>query len=119
MTALRFRIAALTAAGCFALAAAAPAFALEAGQSASGSFLFTPASERNIIPVVLWTLAGIAIGCLVFATFYLLKRRVGGFPRNPSWIPPIELMHSKDLADENTWPESSSAPSDHTQQHAH
>ena len=86
--ALRSLSALAAAAAAFALAA--PAFAQEHGGSAAGS-------TRAIEPVVIWSFSGILAGALLLGVFYLLKRRVGGFPKNPSWVAPITIMPSKDF----------------------
>ena len=54
-------------------------------------------SDQDVIPRVKWTLAGIFVGGYALSMLYLLKRRLGGFPENPSWVAPITIMPSKDL----------------------
>ena len=54
----------------------------------------------DVVPVTLWTLAAVAGLCVVGGVFYLFKRRVGGFPKNPSWVAPISIMESRDFPDE-------------------
>ena len=57
-------------------------------------------SGVDVVPVALWTAVGVVAGAVVFATFYTLKRRVGGFPTNPAWVAPITIMRSQDLPGE-------------------
>lgn len=57
----------------------------------------------DVLPVVLWSLAGAAVFAVVLGVLYLLKRQVGGFPENPEWVAPISIMRSRDLpADDDT-----------------
>ncbi len=51
----------------------------------------------DVLPVVLWSLAGVAIVAVSLGVLYLLKRQVGGFPENPDWVAPISIMRSRDL----------------------
>jgi hypothetical protein len=57
----------------------------------------------DVVPGSIWTVVGVAAGGLVLGIFYLLKRRVGGFPANPDWVAPITIMPSKDSPDEGTF----------------
>ena len=72
-----------------ALLAAAPAFAQE-GPPTGGT-------GRDILPPVVWMLCGVAGFALLLGIFYLLKRRMGGFPANPAWVAPITIMTSSEL----------------------
>ena len=72
-----------------AVLAAAPAFAQESSP--------TGGTGRDILPPVVWMLCGVAAFALVLSIFYLLKRRVGGFPANPAWVAPITIMPSSEL----------------------
>ena len=63
----------------------------------------TADAEQDVSKTVLWTVFGVAAGGLAFTTLYLLKRRVGGFPKDPSWIAPITIMPSHTFADESTF----------------
>lgn len=58
---------------------------------------------RDVKPVVLWSIAGVAAGAVVMGTLYLLKRQVGGFPANPTWVAPITIMPSRENATDATW----------------
>jgi hypothetical protein len=53
--------------------------------------------NNNVLPVVLGTLAFIALVSVVLGVLYLLKRQVGGFPEHPEWVAPISIMRSRDL----------------------
>lgn len=55
----------------------------------------------DVLPAVLWSLAGVAIFAIVMGVFYLFKRQVGGFPENPEWVAPISIMRSRDLPAED------------------
>jgi hypothetical protein len=88
--------------------------AVSASQDAGG---VVGSIDGRVAPRVLWTFAGVAAGALIAGVFYLMKRRVGGFPRNPSWIAPITIMPSKDFADEGTFPDSPLDP--HAEPSAH
>lgn len=54
-------------------------------------------SDQDVIPRVKWMLAGIFVGGYALSMLYLLKRRLGGFPENPSWVAPITIMPSSQL----------------------
>jgi hypothetical protein len=71
-----------------AIAAVAPAYAAEPVARDGGT---------DIVPVVLWSLVGVGIFATTLGVFYLFKRRIGAFPRNPAWVAPISIMPSKDL----------------------
>jgi hypothetical protein len=53
--------------------------------------------NNNVLPVVLGTLAFIALFSVALGVLYLLKRQVGGFPEHPEWVAPITIMRSRDL----------------------
>lgn len=72
----------------FALALAAPAFALEGSP--------TGGTGRDILPPVVWMLGGAAASAVLLSLFYLLKRRLGGFPADPAWVAPITIMLSSE-----------------------
>ena len=84
---------------------AAPAFA---GQLAGPGPRDIPSAAQeggngsvvDVVPGAVWTVVGVAVGGLVLGIFYLLKRRVGGFPQNPDWVAPITIMPSKELPQE-------------------
>lgn len=48
----------------------------------------------DVVPVAAWTLVAVVVGGIILGTFYLLKRRVGGFPENPDWVAPISIEES-------------------------
>lgn len=93
MKTLLLRLALVSTLAFAAFGAIAPAAADDGGHSA------TQAADdgTDILPVTLWSLAGVALGAVVMGTLYLFKRRVGGFPENPSWTAPISVMRSGDL----------------------
>jgi hypothetical protein len=76
--------------GVAAIAAWAPAAAAPVMEAGYGP-------GRSVEPVILWTAIGVGITSLGLGVFYLFKRQVGGFPRNPSWTAPISIMRSADL----------------------
>ena len=62
-----------------------------------------PTSGRAVERILLWSVAGVGAGALALTTLYLFKRRIGGFPSNPSWVAPITIMPSRTFADESTF----------------
>ncbi|MGI8927453.1 MAG: hypothetical protein ACR2HN_12525 [Tepidiformaceae bacterium] len=68
-------------------------------------------------PAVLWTVAAAGIGALGFGTLYLLKRRVGGFPQNPTWVAPITIMPSSELPGDATGADAAHGAHTHTSEH--
>lgn len=56
-----------------------------------------PDSEKDVVPRVAWMLAGVAASALVLGMLYKVKRAVGGFPENPTWVAPITIMPSSQL----------------------
>jgi hypothetical protein len=93
MKTLILRLALLSAIAFAALALVAPAAADDEGGDATAA----EETGSDVVPAALWSLAGVAIGAVVMGTLYLFKRRVGGFPENPSWVAPITIMRSRDL----------------------
>lgn len=57
----------------------------------------------DVTTVTIWTIVGALAGGVFLSVFYLLKRRVGGFPENPSWVAPISIMRSAESPDDSTW----------------
>lgn len=57
-------------------------------------------AQSDVRTVAVWTIAGTLIGGVALAVLYLLKRRLGGFPKNPAWVAPITIMQSKDFPGE-------------------
>jgi tellurite resistance protein TehA-like permease len=72
------------------LATAAPAFA-QNGETSGGT---------DVSTTVIWSLIGVGIFSLALAILYLLKRQVGGFPENPSWVAPISIQRASELPSE-------------------
>lgn len=60
-------------------------------------------SARDVVPMALWAGAGIAVLAVTLATLHMLKRRMGGFPANPSWVAPITVMRSAESPDEGDY----------------
>ena len=72
----------------FAAAAPVAAFAQEA----------TPgSSEHDVVPTLVWMALGVAVFAIVLAMLYFVKKAVGGFPKNPSWVAPISIRPSSDF----------------------
>ncbi len=94
MKTLLLRLALVSALAFAALGAIAPAAADNEGVR---SVFQASDNGTDILPVTLWSLAGVAVGAVVMGTLYLFKRRVGGFPEDPAWIAPISIMRSRDL----------------------
>lgn len=86
-----------------------PGEAIVAAQETNGD-------GQDVLPMVLWTMGVLAVAGVVLGTLYLLKRRVGGFPENPTWTAPITVMLASENATEETFglePEHASHGSDH------
>ncbi|HEY4670197.1 MAG TPA: hypothetical protein VIH05_10525 [Tepidiformaceae bacterium] len=58
-----------------------------------------PLSDRAKTALV-WAIIGIAVMAGVGGVLYRVKRKIGGFPENPSWVAPITVMPSRELPDE-------------------
>lgn len=63
--------------------------------------------------MVVWSIVGLGIVAAVLGFFYFMKRQVGGFPENPSWVAPITIMPSKDFPDEGDFGDEPTAPAHH------
>jgi hypothetical protein len=105
VTRFRLALAASTCALLLALSFAMPAAAAESRPGPAGAHAIlrqaeSSGSDFDVVPVVLWTIVAVLILCILGGTFYLLKRRVGAFPRNPTWVAPISIMESKTFPDE-------------------
>jgi hypothetical protein len=108
MTKLPLRLAFLATVALLAVGAVLPAFALESPSNPSITAAFAAAESggTDVMPMVVWSIVTILVAGVVFGTLFLLKRRVGGFPANPTWVAPISVMPSKDFADEGSFSES-------------
>jgi hypothetical protein len=82
------------------LAAVAPALLSLALVGAASAAEVNPQGGSQDVQKVVWTVVGVAVASVILAIFYLFKRRVGAFPKNPSWVAPISVMPAKDLPDE-------------------
>ncbi len=111
MTRLRSLLVVAVLAALFALAVAAPAAAQDHGpaptashgETAGGGNEGGSGSTHDVVPVLVWSTAGIVASGILLSVFYLLKRRVGGFPANPAWVAPITIMQSKDFPPEGSY----------------
>lgn len=106
MTSLFSRIL-LTAVLAISTAGALPALAEEAAPRPADAVVLRQEGEAqpaddgtDVVPVAVWTIVAVLLAALVGGVFYLLKRRVGGFPRNPKWVAPISIMESKTFPEE-------------------
>ncbi len=52
---------------------------------------------QDVVPMLVWMFVGVGIAAILLGTLYLFKRRIGAFPRHPSWVAPITIMRSADL----------------------
>lgn len=96
-----------------AVAAATAPVSAFAADGASGS-------ERDVVPTVLWSLVGVVAFALALGVFYALKRGVGAFPKNPTWVAPISIRPSSDFPGDPDPHEATSHHDDHTPGvHAH
>ncbi len=93
-----------------ALLPATMAFAQEHGDEApSGS---NSPHWSDVKEVAVWSIAGVAAGAVILGVLYTLKRKVGGFPANPSWVAPITIMPSSELPGDDNQGHEASAPHD-------
>ncbi len=60
-------------------------------------------NESSVWPMVTWSLVVIGAFCLLLGILYLFKRRIGGFPENPSWTAPITVMPASENPTEETF----------------
>lgn len=102
------RFALLAVAGVLAVAAAvstvnAETFVAEPETAAVAQQQAGDGASNDIVTPALWMVAGVAMSGVVLAVLYLFKRRVGGFPENPSWVAPISVMRSSTFPDEGTF----------------
>ena len=78
------------------------------GGEAEGEESHAPASDSpgwsDVKEVTIWSIAGILGGAVVFGVLYTLKRKVGGFPENPTWVAPISIMPASQLPADDTDP---------------
>ncbi|MCA9823109.1 MAG: hypothetical protein R3B97_08620 [Dehalococcoidia bacterium] len=100
------------AAAVFCIAApAGAAFAADAAPAASaitvlhadepaGGAQSSDSSGIDVVPGATWMFVGILVSGLGLSILYLLKRRVGGFPKNPAWVAPISIERSETFAKE-------------------
>lgn len=66
-----------------------------------GGHATEPGSATSDVDAALfWSIVGIVAGVIVMAGLYLVKRAVGGFPRNPSWVAPISVERSSTFLDD-------------------
>ena len=96
------------------MAATASAASSSAGSSANAAIReeepLSAGTGAEIEPVAIWSFIVVLLACGAGGVFYLLKKRMGGFPANPAWTAPIEIMRSSTFPDENTYGD---APADH------
>lgn len=74
-----------------AFVAASPLAALAADSPAVAG------SNDNLVATVIWSAVGVAGFLLALSIFYALKRGIGAFPKNPSWVAPISIRPSRDF----------------------
>jgi hypothetical protein len=82
------------------LAAVAPALLSLALVRATSAAEVNPQGGSQDVAKVVWTVVGVAVTSLILGIFYLFKRQIGAFPRNPYWIAPISVMPAGELPDE-------------------
>jgi hypothetical protein len=54
-------------------------------------------SNSDVVPTLVWMALGVAGFGVALTMCYFLKRRLGGFPKNPSWVAPISIRPSSDF----------------------
>lgn len=62
-----------------------------------------PSEDKDVTTTLLWSIGGIGAGAVVMGTLYLFKRKIGGFPKNPTWVAPITIMPSRENPTDETW----------------
>ena len=95
----------------FSLLPATMAFAQEHGDEAPSSS--TSPHWSDVKEVAVWSIAGVAAGAVILGVLYTLKRKVGGFPANPSWVAPITIMPSSGLPQDDGAGHGHDAPDAH------
>jgi hypothetical protein len=93
MNRLRIRLAAIAFGAFSALATFVPVLADEEGHT-SGS------PGIDVVPMATWMIVGTLVAGLSLSILYLFKRRIGAFPKNPTWVAPITVMRSQDLPED-------------------
>ncbi len=100
-----------------ALVPAPLAFAQEHGEEETTSSA-PSAHWSDVKEVAIWSMVGIGAGAVVLGVLYLFKRKVGGFPENPSWVAPITIMPASQLpGDDNQGHEAQSPHDSHAPAH--
>ena len=104
MKPLYIRLPVLMASAFAAAAIALPAAAAERAREGMGavganSVVMQVGSnpDNDIKTTVIWMFVGISLAAVTLGVFYLFKRRIGAFPKNPTWVAPITIMRSEDL----------------------
>jgi hypothetical protein len=83
-----------------ALLMTAPALLALAGAGVASAQEAESQGGPQDVEKVVWTVVGVALTSLVLGISYLFKRRIGAFPKNPTWVAPISVMPAGDLPDE-------------------
>lgn len=89
---------------------ASMAFAQEHGDAAASSS--NSPHWSDVKEVALWSIASVAAGAVILGVLYTFKRKVGGFPENPSWVAPITIMPSRELPGDDNQGHEATAPHD-------
>lgn len=98
--ALRTLVLGAVLASSFALTATA--FAAESAPLAGQVIAAGQAAEsgHDVVPMAIWSIVGVLLFSFVLGVLYLLKRRIGGFPKDPEWVAPISIERSATFAKE-------------------
>ena len=104
--------------GIFGMAAALAAAPVMSASAQETGVSVGPATD--VVPTLAWAAVGVACFAVILGALYLLKRRVGGFPKSPSWVAPISIRPSRDFPGD-TDPHEATSPHDDRQPlvHAH
>lgn len=73
--------------------------------------------DTSIMKVVLWSFSGLGAIGIFLGAFYMLKKKIGGFPENPAWVAPIEVLYSKDAPAEGAYGDTADAHGAHGSHH--
>jgi len=71
-----------------------------AAMAQEGEHPSEPSSGRDVDAPVFWSIVGVIAGAVVMAGLYVVKRALGGFPKNPSWTAPISVERSSTFLDD-------------------
>lgn len=69
----------------------------DGGEAPGGTSFIGGPNWDDAKDVTIWSIVSLAGGSALLGVLYLFKRKVGGFPENPSWVAPITIMPASQL----------------------